>query len=40
MTITRRDFLKATTATTVGLGVSGYGLGLTSLAMGAEPEDR
>lgn len=34
MTITRRDFLKATTATTVGLGVSGYGLGLTELARG------
>ena len=36
MTITRRDFLKATTATTVGLGVSGYGLGLTSLARGQD----
>ncbi len=32
MTVTRRDFLKATTAAAVGIGVSGCGFGLPSMA--------
>jgi NitT/TauT family transport system substrate-binding protein len=38
MTITRRDFLKATTAMTVGFGISGYEPGLTALAQAQDPK--